>query len=96
MMFFPLSDISLVKVQWTLKVKIDRMWFVRTLDSRKEKLFFELLLIDEQGTAIQATIKKILIKKFENLVDEGSTYIISNLDVGLNNGKVRVTSHDYY
>ncbi|RYR10354.1 hypothetical protein Ahy_B05g078820 [Arachis hypogaea] len=55
----------------------------------------ELILQDEKGGRIHATICKSALELFNNRIKEHVIYSMQNFIVKLNNGKVRTTPHNY-
>ncbi|XP_024013399.1 uncharacterized protein LOC112087760 [Eutrema salsugineum] len=55
----------------------------------------EMVVVDELNQTMHVSMKKQFIKKFENLLEEGTTKIITNFQVTHNGGKFRTTSHVY-
>ncbi|KAL8461967.1 hypothetical protein ACS0TY_033163 [Phlomoides rotata] len=95
------SDFSLVneinpdKETWRVKVKVTRRWMVLYKDGNKNKCFLEMVFIDEQGDKIQATVPRYLIRRYENIVKEGSIYDLSNFGVEKQEGQFFATKHQY-
>ncbi|KAL8463818.1 hypothetical protein ACS0TY_033676 [Phlomoides rotata] len=95
------SDFSLVneinpdKETWRVKVKVTRRWMVLSKDSNKNKCFLEMVLIDEQGDKIQATVPRYLIRRYENIVKEGVIYDLYNFRVEKPEGQFFATKHQY-
>ncbi|GAU47399.1 hypothetical protein TSUD_372880 [Trifolium subterraneum] len=54
-----------------------------------------MVLMDNDGGRIHATIKKTLIYKFKNDLIEGKVYCFENLGVSTNGGAYRTTHHPY-
>ena len=48
-----------------------------------------------QEEQIQASIKKFFVKRYKNLLYEGTCYIITNFGVVTNDSKYRYTRHPY-
>ncbi|XP_056698658.1 uncharacterized protein [Spinacia oleracea] len=90
-----LSDITPLKENWKIKVRIIQLWEKPDYYKKTEIKAIEMVLIDEKGSKIQAIIKKFLMDKFKNLMKEGSSRIIANFGVELNLGKHRPTIHTY-
>ncbi|GJQ95661.1 replication protein A 70 kDa DNA-binding subunit B-like protein [Tanacetum coccineum] len=82
-----IDQISTSKDSWKLKVRILWLW--------KQPFQLDMILMDEKGRKIQATIKKMLIPNFEMLLQEGSIIILSKFGIAENNGKYPVIKHQY-
>nr|GEZ86165.1 replication protein A 70 kDa DNA-binding subunit B [Tanacetum cinerariifolium] len=54
----------------------------------------DVVLQDQQGNRVQATIKGKHINKFQLLLDEGACYRIGNFGVGENSGKWPLLNHN--
>nr|XP_010925992.2 uncharacterized protein LOC105048395 [Elaeis guineensis] len=54
-----------------------------------------MVVMDERGGKIHATIKRQLLSMFKSILKEGVDYVMSNFIVGYNNGKYRTTKHKY-
>ncbi|XP_056687828.1 replication protein A 70 kDa DNA-binding subunit B-like [Spinacia oleracea] len=93
-----ISDITPLKENWKIKVKIIRIWEKPDYYNKTEIKAIEMVLVDEKvffWSKIQAIIKKSLTDKFKNLMKEGSSRIIANFGVESNLGKHRPTIHTY-
>ncbi|XP_056694876.1 uncharacterized protein [Spinacia oleracea] len=95
MAFTMIKDITPLKESWRLKVRIVRFWEQPDFKDHTVIGTHELILVDEKGSKIQATINKHLFDNYKNLVKEGATRIISNFLVKKTGGQHRATSHDY-
>ncbi|XP_022023700.1 uncharacterized protein LOC110923955 [Helianthus annuus] len=62
-----------------LKVRVLRLW--------KQAYQIDMILMDEKGDKIQATVKKVLMCVFENQLEEGSVVLLSKFGVGEMNDK---------
>ncbi|XP_021734893.1 replication protein A 70 kDa DNA-binding subunit B-like [Chenopodium quinoa] len=91
MSYTMLNYITPLKENWKIKVRIVRVWYVPDYNKPEKIGSIEFVLVDEKGSKMQASIKQTLIQRFEKLVNEGSTCIISNFGVGKNYGKYRAT-----
>nr|XP_043633556.1 uncharacterized protein LOC122604753 [Erigeron canadensis] len=52
-----------------------------------------MVLVDEQGTRIQATVKRNLIGQFDALLQEGGVRVLSKFGVAENSGRLLLTRH---
>ncbi|TXG48657.1 hypothetical protein EZV62_024532 [Acer yangbiense] len=89
-----LSNIKKGKDDWRITVRISRKWESRNFHSN-EFYSLDMLLLDEQGAHVHASIQNFLIPKFTKLVDEGKVYTIQNFKVVDNNGNCKPVSHQY-
>ncbi|XP_074297783.1 uncharacterized protein LOC141628555 [Silene latifolia] len=78
-----------------VKVRVVRKW--KKEDFRKafvgEDFSLELILVDEEGHVIQATVGKALIQSFEDKIIEGYTYKIDRFQTFQNRGYDIATAH---
>lgn len=71
--------------------------FVVCTDNYANQKFFamEMVLMDEKGDKIQATVRKNLMTRFENKIHEGTVYNIRSFGVAANSGAFRTTKHQF-
>lgn len=84
-----LSDVVLGRDDWRFVVRVIRLWEVPLFST------IEMVLIDENGVKIHATIRKQLVYLFKHKLIEGKVYKLSNFTVLLNSGAYRTTTHTY-
>ncbi|XP_024014260.1 uncharacterized protein LOC112088207 [Eutrema salsugineum] len=89
--FTSLTALKPFKTQWKIRVKILKLWkqYLNGIET------MEMVVVDELNQTMHVSIKKQFIKKIENLLEEGTTKIITNFQVTHNGGKFRTTSHVY-
>ncbi|XP_024011344.1 uncharacterized protein LOC112086603 [Eutrema salsugineum] len=89
--FTSLTALKPFKTQWRIRVKILKLWklYLNGIET------MEMVVVDELNQTMHVSMKKQFIKKFENLLEEGTTKIITNFQVTHNGGKFRTTSHVY-
>ncbi|QHO59310.1 Replication protein A 70 kDa DNA-binding subunit A [Arachis hypogaea] len=80
---------------WRIKVRVLRAWTVPSFGNADVPNSMELILVDENSTKIQATIRKQLIHKFKDHLLEGSCYKMSYFAVVSNQGSYRATKHEF-
>ncbi|ONK55571.1 uncharacterized protein A4U43_UnF1510 [Asparagus officinalis] len=80
-----IRELKIYQKQWSINVRVLR----NTIDSFKngEGNKQKLILIDEEGTLIQAILCNKLIEKFSDLLIKGETYTITNGEVKPSNLK---------
>jgi hypothetical protein len=93
--FSAISEISTEKTFWNLKGKIIRLWQVSDFNGNRMPFSIELVILDEAGDRIHASIKKTLIYKFRNDLFEGKCFSFENMGVANNGGGYRTTRHTY-
>jgi len=91
--FSPISEISTDKTFWNLKAKVIRLWQVADFSRNTLPFSSEMVLMDEAGNRIHATIKKTLLYKFKNDIFEGKCYTFENMGVANNGGNYRTNRH---
>ncbi|AES81982.2 animal RPA1 domain protein [Medicago truncatula] len=84
-----ISNVSPRKQSWTLVVKVVRAWFGQ--DYKNKKLPFSM----ELGDQIGASIRRTLIYKFKNQLQEGMVFTISSFNVASNNDLYRPSRKEY-
>ncbi|XP_057440670.1 replication protein A 70 kDa DNA-binding subunit C-like [Lotus japonicus] len=80
---------------WRIKVRVVRMWIADSYVGDKQPVARELILVDECGGKIQATIRKLLFRKWAELVVEGNVYVITFFHMIPNVGSYRPTEHGF-
>ncbi|KAL2904231.1 Replication protein A 70 kDa DNA-binding subunit C, partial [Bienertia sinuspersici] len=89
------SDINPSKESWKIIVRVTHLWHVPSYNNPSELQSIELVLMDEKGDKIQASIKRSMIMTYRNLLNEGESYTLMTFGVGLNSGDYKPTSHAY-
>lgn len=90
-----MCDIVPGKDAWRIKVRVARMWQVPSFLKPDQANTVEMVLIDEKGGKIQATIRKQLLYLFQQKVVEGGVYKMSFFSVAPSSGFFRPTLHPY-
>ncbi|XP_072066976.1 uncharacterized protein [Arachis hypogaea] len=88
-------DINPTKLAWSLVVGVARLYEFPSKWNNNEVFSLELVLQDEKGDRIHATVCKPRLELFRNKIKEHVVYSIQNFIVKLNNGKVKTTPHKY-
>ncbi|GLU17647.1 hypothetical protein SLE2022_340060 [Rubroshorea leprosula] len=88
-----IKDLNPSKEQWRIKVRVIRLWKQKNFRQSKLGDNIEMLLLDEQGGRIQATLRASL--RFKDAFTEGGVYTISNFGVSLNEDPYKPTTHKY-
>jgi hypothetical protein len=91
--FSPISEISVEKTFWNVKAKVIRLWQVADFSRNTLPFSNEMVLMDEAGDRIHATIRKTLLYKFKNDIFEGKCYTFENMGIANNGGNYRTTRH---
>ncbi|KAL2929854.1 Replication protein A 70 kDa DNA-binding subunit C, partial [Bienertia sinuspersici] len=90
-----INDLTPISEIWKIKVRIILLWEVPNYNNPNVVDSTELVLVDEKGSRIQASIRKTIMQQFSNMVKEGWCSIIVNFRLISNIGKHRVTNHSY-
>ncbi|KAJ1377418.1 hypothetical protein SESBI_48918 [Sesbania bispinosa] len=93
--FHGVKSLCGIRNPWRVKVKLVRIWnrcAVATLD---DPFATQMLLVDEEGDRIEATVQKHNMKKFANVMVEGHVYKITNFGVMRNTGNFRACAHEF-
>ncbi|KAL6495845.1 hypothetical protein OROGR_030408 [Orobanche gracilis] len=87
-----ISDLNPIRDNWSILVRIIRLWVVRV---GNQITAIEMILMDDKGSRIEATVRKYLAHKYERLLREGFVYAIRNFTLADNSGTFRVADHEY-
>uniref|UniRef100_A0A0E0KC42 Replication protein A 70 kDa DNA-binding subunit B/D first OB fold domain-containing protein n=1 Tax=Oryza punctata TaxID=4537 RepID=A0A0E0KC42_ORYPU len=80
MAYKKLSELTTRGQTWNIKVKVMRLW--DSVDSAtNELLSLDMILMDEHGDAIHASIWKNLIDNYKTQINESSVYVFNNFKV---------------
>ncbi|KEH26002.1 PIF1 DNA helicase/replication A1-like protein, putative [Medicago truncatula] len=71
-----ISNVSPRKQSWTLVVRVVRAWFGQNNKNKKLPFSMELVLMDRKGDRIGASIRRTLIYKFKEQLQEGMVFTI--------------------
>ncbi|CAD6207210.1 unnamed protein product [Miscanthus lutarioriparius] len=75
------SQINPTRHNWTIKVRVARMWKLSSTPKWKGVTAMELVLVDEEGVGITACIGYKDLSKFADSLFEGSSYMIKKFQV---------------
>ncbi|PWA74680.1 replication protein A 70 kDa DNA-binding subunit C [Artemisia annua] len=76
-----INDLSAVKDNIKLRVRIVRSW-MQDVYGKQGLKNMELVIMDEQGTKMQATMRMALVNGFKHKVEEGSAVTLSRYSLG--------------
>ncbi|KAK2406775.1 replication protein A 70 kDa DNA-binding subunit C [Trifolium repens] len=88
-----LLSISDRKTNGEFKLKIMKKWYVKDAVKNGGIVSVEMILADQTGHKIQASIPKILFSMFDKKIIEGKIYIMSNFTVKSNVGDLLGSYH---
>ncbi|KAL9167002.1 hypothetical protein ABFS82_05G067700 [Erythranthe guttata] len=90
-----LIDLKPCRFDWKVVVRVMRLWKVPSKSNPNEMISIDMVLIDNKGDKIHASIKRNHLKKFELIVNEGNTYIFQNFMVAPSDPRFRSTRHTH-
>ncbi|XP_019251019.1 PREDICTED: uncharacterized protein LOC109229933 [Nicotiana attenuata] len=88
-----INDITISKMQWKLKVRVVRLWRVPDRYNSDTTFTIELVLQDEKGDRIHASIGKSVLPLFKTKINELGLYLMANFIVYQNKEKFNTTKH---
>ncbi|CAH1423807.1 unnamed protein product [Lactuca virosa] len=71
-----IADLDVLKDDSAIKVRVINLWNLFSFYNKDELFSIELILIDEQGTKIQANVTRKNIYRFKNILKDGLTFYI--------------------
>ncbi|XP_039688315.1 replication protein A 70 kDa DNA-binding subunit C [Medicago truncatula] len=83
------------RMAWNIRVRVVRLWRIMSSLVRGRVIFMEMVLLDQDGNRIQATIPPDCVDRFQNTFHENRVYMFSNFKVLPNDRSTRVTSHNH-
>ncbi|XP_068480801.1 replication factor A protein 1-like [Phaseolus vulgaris] len=90
-----LNDVNSTKETWNVVVRVLRLWCVQDFTKQKIPFSLEMVLQDEEGVRIHASVRRTPIYKFQNQICEDRVYSIQSFTVASNSGSYRTTKHEY-
>ncbi|KAL0744704.1 hypothetical protein Bca101_101239 [Brassica carinata] len=90
--FNSIAELKPFKFMWKIKVKIIRLW---KQYSAGGGLTIEMVLVDNMGDKIHATVKQELASQFEQRLTQGASKILINFSLNHSCGSYRTTHHAY-
>ncbi|GER49523.1 replication protein A 70 kDa DNA-binding subunit [Striga asiatica] len=93
--FNSIAQITAEKETWKIRVRCERVWFKFMRSQPDVRTAMEICVLDEEGDKIQAIIPKWRISKLENIIKEGSFYVLENFEILPNNDEYAPTKHPY-
>ncbi|XP_057443350.1 uncharacterized protein LOC130735301 [Lotus japonicus] len=80
---------------WRIKVRVVRLWIADGFAGENKPASMELILLDQHGGKIQATVRKLMFRKWGEQFVEGNVYIITFFHLIPNLGAYRPTDHAF-
>ncbi|XP_023735721.1 uncharacterized protein LOC111883632 [Lactuca sativa] len=76
-----IDDVDALRDDLTLKVRVINLWKHMSCYNKDDIWAIELILLDEKGSKIQATVYKKCLYRFINMLKDGSAFYITNPSV---------------
>ncbi|KAK1441420.1 hypothetical protein QVD17_07303 [Tagetes erecta] len=83
------NELDVAREDYTLKVRIIRLWRKPMFRNPTETYSIELILLDEEGNRIQASVLNRFFNRFEQFLNEGVCLIITKPQLGSNISKYK-------
>ncbi|XP_057419079.1 uncharacterized protein LOC130713321 [Lotus japonicus] len=90
-----LAKVDASKETWTIVAKVSHLWLSPSLYGSKLPFSMDMILMDDKGCKIHATVRKTLIYRFQSSLTEGKVYHISYFGVGESGHDFRPTEHPF-
>ncbi|GJT41602.1 replication protein A 70 kDa DNA-binding subunit B [Tanacetum coccineum] len=87
-----ISDLSAIKDNITLRVRIVRTW-MQALYNQPQIKNMEMILMDEQNNKLQASVRMKLVNKFKHQLEEGSAVTLQCYSLGEIQPKFRIVNN---
>ncbi|TKY55640.1 Replication protein A 70 kDa DNA-binding subunit C [Spatholobus suberectus] len=94
-MFDKVKNIYPGKQTWRFKVRVIPVWNMCLISDPDKPFAMDMVLIDVEGSKIQAMIRKSMLWKFNDCVKEGDVYAMTFFAMVANTGSYRATRHEY-
>ncbi|KAL0695835.1 hypothetical protein Bca4012_063015 [Brassica carinata] len=78
--YSPISQLNSSKKEWKIRVLVSRIWNYFSKYKPDVVLGMEVILVDEKGDRIQASVKQRLIKKYKDELKEGEYLDVMNFE----------------
>ncbi|QHO01497.1 Replication protein A 70 kDa DNA-binding subunit D [Arachis hypogaea] len=90
-----LEMIAPSKESWKIHIRVIRLWSLPKFKDSKSNSSIEMVLMDEQGTTMHASVGEDLISVFQSLISEGTMYVFTYFGVSNDCRLYRITSHQF-
>ena len=92
----PIASLNPYQPQWTIKAKLAVKGNTRTYRNAKgEGKVLTVELVDSEGTAIQATLWREAVERYENVLEVGKLYYVSKGSLRPANRQYSTVNNDY-
>ncbi|KAF7801515.1 replication protein A 70 kDa DNA-binding subunit-like [Senna tora] len=93
--FDSIRGIHALSFEWTIKVRVLRIWKAPPYPKNSPHPSLEMVLCDREGSKICAHVKSPFAVKLMNVLKEGSVYVMSQFNVESNSGGFRAAKHGF-
>ncbi|CAJ2652163.1 unnamed protein product [Trifolium pratense] len=93
--FDTLASVCSGKESWRIKVRVLRLWSVCSFMKPEQVISLEMVLIDDKGVKIHASVRRQLLYLFNLKIVEGDVYKMSFFTVCPQSGIYRTTPHQF-
>ncbi|KAF7839034.1 replication protein A 70 kDa DNA-binding subunit C-like [Senna tora] len=93
--FDSIRGIHALSSEWTIKVRVLRIWKAPPYPKNSPHPSLEMVLCDREGSKIGEHVKSLFAVKLMNVLKEGSVYVMSQFNVGSNSGGFRAAKHGF-
>ncbi|GAU42995.1 hypothetical protein TSUD_188690 [Trifolium subterraneum] len=90
-----ISEISGGKIDFQLRVRVINLWTTPDRTNPQDEGVVHMIFMDKECGRIHATIRKDLISKFRDSVEDGSAYVLERFMVAKNDATFRSTPHKH-
>nr|KAJ0223431.1 hypothetical protein LSAT_V11C200100110 [Lactuca sativa] len=90
-----LADIDASIESWNIRAQVVMIWKQTYKNNPNMVNSFDMILMDQEGTRIHATIKKNLINAFQALLEEGAVRQITNFGMARNEGDYMINPFNF-
>ncbi|GJX76228.1 nucleic acid-binding, OB-fold, replication protein A, OB domain protein [Tanacetum coccineum] len=90
-----LSQLTPFRDDWKIKVRVIRLWKLPDFKNPLVTYSLEMVLMDEEGCKIHASVKKTLVSEFDSKLEQGQCYYLSDFGVTERKAKHHVVAHKY-
>ncbi|KAL7595132.1 hypothetical protein Lser_V15G30629 [Lactuca serriola] len=89
-----IADVDVTRDDLNFKLRVINLWHQMSFYNKDEIFSIELILMDEDGNKIQATISKRNIYRFKNVLKDGMSFYIKGPNFAtLKSGSFKLTPH---
>ncbi|XP_028787093.1 uncharacterized protein LOC114743047 [Neltuma alba] len=82
--------------RWSIIVRVMRKWNIYQKNTPGDVFGVTMLLLDEDGTTIQATVlNRNIMARYKTNIVEGNTYLFANFIVSQNGNQYRASTHPF-